>query len=752
MNGLEERALVYTLPEGWGDSSTNIATCWFDETVGTARDLGFDIVECRAGDCVKRYLEERLAENPECLLTGVGHGSNTKYTGYNKATLILQNNNDDILDGRPWYALSCKVGASLGKSVIDHGCPAFIGYSKNFTFTVDRSDPCGGEPSRGFMAASNAVVNTLLEGGNFDDAYYSSQATFEYWYERETDPDRKKWLLHDKDCQVAPATSVEYGDGSTIITQVTSRGELNGTVRDSATSSPIAGARVVCGRYSAVTDSYGRYIMALRAGTYTVSARADRYRGSSRETTVREQQETTEDFALDPVGADTGDIYGIVRDIQTKAVIPGAVLTCDGLQAQSGADGYYEFNGLAPGTYTVECSADRYRTASQSVTAVEEMRAECDFDMSRGGDGRIYGTVKNRQNGAAIQGAALRCEAFTTRTDARGEYSFDDLASGIYAVGCGASGYESDLQRINVGPGESREVNFRLAPSGEPPHEYPGSISGIVQDAASGLPLSGAGISCDGHSATTNAMGIYKIAELAPGPYTVVCSKSGYISSSATVTVISGQGTTRNFNLTPAGVDKGSIYGTVRDSTTGGAIAGAALLCDGMPAASGRNGAYEISGITPGTHAVTCNAIGYRGAEYIVTVAGGGRTLRDFDLNPDGSPPGNGRLEGIVRDIESSSPIPGAAISVNSVPAAVTDISGKYVVPALAPGTYTLLAEAIGYGTAGCGARIVDGAITVVDFYLPKGRERPSIWPMIGIGAALAGTAIVVRNRQGLLS
>lgn len=213
---MASRSLLFTLPSF--EPAVRIGSCWFERVLANAEANGYGYEALRGGSCVRGLFDEALARNEGCLLTGVGHGNATTYTGENYAVLIEERDNADCLVGRPWYALSCTVGLSLGKAVVEYGCPAFIGYDDTFTFIADEGDPCGGVPARGFMEASNEVVNTLIAGGDFNEAYARSQALFDYWYDQETDPDIQKWLNWDKIHQVGPPTSREYGDGTTVIT------------------------------------------------------------------------------------------------------------------------------------------------------------------------------------------------------------------------------------------------------------------------------------------------------------------------------------------------------------------------------------------------------------------------------------------------------------------------------------------------------------------------------------------------------
>ncbi|NCA86019.1 MAG: T9SS type A sorting domain-containing protein [Clostridia bacterium] len=78
-----------------------------------------------------------------------------------------------------------------------------------------------------------------------------------------------------------------------------------------------------------------------------------------------------------------------------------------------------------------------------------------------------------------------------------------------------------------------------------------GTVSGVVTDAYSNLPLEGATITLEpgGQTTTTSASGTYSIPEVLEGTYTVTAEKSGYTSESLDVVVLHNQTVTASFAL-----------------------------------------------------------------------------------------------------------------------------------------------------------------------------------------------------------
>jgi uncharacterized protein (DUF2141 family) len=169
-----------------------------------------------------------------------------------------------------------------------------------------------------------------------------------------------------------------------------------------------------------------------------------------------------------------------------------------------------------------------------------------------------------------------------------------------------------------------------------------GSISGVVTDSVTGLPISGATV-CAGccHMATTGNDGSYTIANLAAGDYTVKAMKSGAYVMKQYPTVVhvnDGQAVTDiDFALAPSGGGgNGSISGTVYDKATGVPIAGARVMagCCGHSAVTGNDGTYIISGLADGSYTVRAMKAGYQCATYpSQVVISGGQPVTGIDFH-----------------------------------------------------------------------------------------------------------------------
>ncbi len=155
----------------------------------------------------------------------------------------------------------------------------------------------------------------------------------------------------------------------------------------------------------------------------------------------------------------------------------------------------------------------------------------------------------------------------------------------------------------------------------------------------------------------------------------------------------------------------GGISGIVTDSATGNPIVGARVCAmRGGNALTNENGEYLIENLNPGDYRVTASAEGYRCKTYpaMVTVVSGQITPNiNFALSPF-VPPATGSISGTVTT-KTGEPIAGAVIMATTmrrhrpgrgIGRAVSGSDGTYLIDALRPGEYRVMARAQGFKPA----------------------------------------------------
>ncbi len=446
-------------------------------------------------------------------------------------------------------------------------------------------------------------------------------------------------------------------------------------------------------------------------------------------------------------------------------------------------DGTYVITGLAPGSYKVQAQASGYAPTyyngtydynAATLVAVASGTTTPGINFALAPAGGITGTVTNALGtpiaGASVEASRAACCGYGYATTAGdGTYTITDLEPGSYRVQAQAPGYAPtyynatyDYNTATLVPVTSGSVapgiNFGLAQAG--------GIAGTVTNAL-GTPIAGASVYASsstcclpGGGTTTAGDGTYAITDLAPGSYKVQAQASGYAptyyngtydyNAATPVTAMSGTTTPGiNFALAQAG----SIAGTVTNALST-PIAGASLMAcpvvGGLcgSATSAGDGTYVITGLAPGSHIVSAQASGYAPTYYngtynysaatLVTVTSGSTTPGiNFALAPAGS------IAGTVTNALGT-PIAGVTVSANpssccgSGGSTTTAGDGTYVITGLAPGNYTMQAQASGYAPTYYNGTYDYGAATPVT--VASGTTTPGVNFALAQAGSISGT------------
>ncbi|MCX5922732.1 MAG: carboxypeptidase regulatory-like domain-containing protein [Candidatus Dependentiae bacterium] len=432
---------------------------------------------------------------------------------------------------------------------------------------------------------------------------------------------------------------------------------IAGTVTDSVTGLPISGALVEAFRgnqvrYSTTTIGDGTYSLSgIEPSVYTLIISAPGYQTQSVGVNPRNGQVTIVDIALVPNG---GTISGTVTNAITTLPIAGATIevfqdnTLIG-QATTNGSGGYSVPNLAPGNYVVLATAAGFESHVEGANVQVSAITVVDFALATT-PGSIAGTITDSVSTNPIVGAVVQVFDGTilvnfADTDGSGNYTFADLAPGSYTVVASAADYQSKAVGAIVVASATTTVDIAL-------NSNPGSITGLVTNAANGAGIAGSVVEVfQNHtfiaSALTDENGNYSITGLAAGDYIVVAGATNFGTASTGATVTANNSTVVDFVL--SGVF-GSISGTVTDATTTDPIAGVTIgIFDGpeflVSVITDANGNYQVDDLTPGDYTVIATASNYQIQTKTATVNSNTTTVVNFALasNP-------GSLSGTVTD------------------------------------------------------------------------------------------------------
>ncbi|MGI5508091.1 carboxypeptidase regulatory-like domain-containing protein [Streptomyces sp. CA-106131] len=149
-------------------------------------------------------------------------------------------------------------------------------------------------------------------------------------------------------------------------------GVVTGTVTNSSTNKPVAGATVTVNDATAITDASGHYSASVPVGTYGATAADYGYASKTiNDVTVTDGGSVTENFALDPLPTST--VSGTVTDGSGHAWPLYATITADGVPGGVHTDpytGHFSLTLPQGQTYRLHVNANYpgYQAVSKDVT------------------------------------------------------------------------------------------------------------------------------------------------------------------------------------------------------------------------------------------------------------------------------------------------------------------------------------------------------------------------------------------------
>ena len=275
----------------------------------------------------------------------------------------------------------------------------------------------------------------------------------------------------------------------------------------------------------------------------------------------------------------------------------------------------------------------------------------------------VSGTVTDATTGIGLADAAVSIDdgAWTATTDAVGSYQIVDVVDGSRSISASQAGYQPLNETIVVDGDTSWDA--ALEPDVVPPQAS--TVSGTVTDIATGLGLADATVSIDDGTwiATTDADGMYQIADVEHGSQTISASAVGYQPLTETISV-----------------DGDTTWNATLEVDEGGDPPG------GEPGPEPVPSAIDPTVLQPFSSSV---AFLYEGADAVQTgVAEGAMDERRVSV-----------VRGVVTDRDGD-PLPGTQISVlrhGELGQVLTRVDGRFDIAINGGGPVTVVAALDGY-------------------------------------------------------
>ena len=451
-----------------------------------------------------------------------------------------------------------------------------------------------------------------------------------------------------------------YGEGridaKAAVDLVKSGGTLSGTVADSGTNLPIAGARIVANsgerEFATTADVNGDYSIFLAAGTYLVTASAFGYAAAIAPGVVIETETTTDqDFNL--VALPRFTVSGHVTASEDGSPIEGAAVVALGTPvpaAVSDAAGAYALV-LPIGEYTLRASAGGCTEVGRADISLVDSDITQDFSLFRKLDDFGHGCRAIPFDWVDATGqTALYGDEFAGRL--RLPFAFEFYGETYSQVFLSDNGYLNFL-------GPDQYNNFPIAiPSTQPPNA---AIYALWQDLSVDDPSS---IDMETVGDSPNRAFVIEYSAMKVGGSSGRLSFEIKLWEDGRIDVLYGAnpsnpGDGRNAGIgieNAAGTDAlqfsfldglispnsafryehvptGLVHGVVTDANDDLPIAGAKLTATpgGRTATTAEDGTYSLR-LLPGSYQLAATATNYTSDSSALTIVDGGDETRDFSL------------------------------------------------------------------------------------------------------------------------
>ncbi len=193
---------------------------------------------------------------------------------------------------------------------------------------------------------------------------------------------------------------------------------------------------------------------------------------------------------------------------------------------------------------------------------------------------------------------------------------------GVWGTGTASRMDRSPAGGFAIGP----QCGVTPPPDPPPPNPPPqtATLQGVIYEGSdTAARIAGATVALGtGRSTTTSSSGQYEFTGLAPGPYAITVTATGFRAATATRTVAAGADNWGSVSLTRGGAT-GSLIGVVyRGTDTSARLAGASVrLGSGQTATADASGVYRFAAVGEGSVTITASAAGHLARSITRTIA-----------------------------------------------------------------------------------------------------------------------------------
>ncbi|RLG23974.1 hypothetical protein DRN85_08405, partial [Methanosarcinales archaeon] len=475
-----------------------------------------------------------------------------------------------------------------------------------------------------------------------------------------------------------------YGDGF-----------INGVVTDSSTNKVIENVTIGISNKLNQTDANGfynitapvgyQYIVAIKEGYYTYTSLVN----------ITLYAQTEHNISMSPIIPTiyNGTIQGIVIDNSTNTPLTNVAVSVAGATFTTDSNGFY--NGSAyTGNYTLVALLSGYNNHIGRVTIIKNTTTVYNISMEPA-TGTVEGIVTDNSTGALLSGVSVSISNQNTLTNISGDYSLT-IGTGEHFIVATKTGYENYVENITVMPGQTIQHNITLTPIPPGVLFENGTVTGIVKDNETNLPIENVSVTIAGITDLTDVNGFYNISMI-EGIHNIVAAKQDYENYISEVNIIANNITVHNISMSlfRRRIENGTLKGIVKNQQ-GEILENVSISIVGVLTTSDSTGGYNMS-VIEGTHNLVATLYGYE--NYVTNITITARQITEHNITLTPIPPGvlfeNGTAVGTVKDNTTNVTLANVSVTIAGI-TDLTDVNGFYNI-SMIEGIHNIVAVKQGY-------------------------------------------------------
>ena len=514
-------------------------------------------------------------------------------------------------------------------------------------------------------------------------------------------------------------------------------GTVTGIALNASDQKPLAGVKVTVGTKSATTDAQGRFKLAdINAGDVTIEGNKEIFKPTKQ--TVKVLPAKSVDVTLKLAPITVGTVTGIALNAADQKPLAGVKISVGTKSATTDAQGRFKLADVDAGDMTVSGSKAVFKPASQGMKVLAAKSVDVTLKLEPITVGTVMGVVLNAVDQKPLAGVKVMAGTKSATTDAQGRFKLEDVDAGDVMVSGSKEVFKPASQGVKVLAAKNVDVTLKLAPI------TVGTVMGVALNATDQKPLAGVKVTVGTKSATTDAQGRFKLADVDAGDVTVGGSKEVFKPASQGVKVLAAKNVDVTLKLAP--ITMGTVMGVALNAVDQKPLAGVKISVGTKNATTDEQGRFKLADVDAGDVSVEGSKEIFKPAKQAVKVL----PAKSVDVTLKLEPITVGAVTGVAFNAVDQKPLAGVKISIGTK-SATTDAQGRFKVADVDAGDATVSGSKAVFRSASQGVKVLAAKSVDVTLKLEpittasvKGVvvDKKNKKPIAGVRVSVGGQAV----------